>query len=394
LNTRPKIALVCPRPPLPVVKGDQVVTIQRIEVLSEWFDITLYVCELPYATIINRKGYSKPPGVASMNVVKISWWDLFRGFVTLGGDPLQVGLFKGANLWARVIADHKIRKFDALHVVTVRVFHISDRLNIPMVLDCIDCLGLNFRIRAARISFNLLKKAVFLFEAKRIARYEKECVNLSHRSIFVSQHDLGIAGNERSVWLPNFCRISKSIVESNCDNVLVISGNFNYWPNIEGVKQFIPIFKRLRTEYPGLVLKLCGKIKKNVGEALAKEDGVEVLGYVEDIGQELSKAMIIVVPVFAGSGMQNKVIEGLAAGRPLVISNFSNQPIGLSSQHDALVCENIDDFYLAIKTLLDEPGLRDIFGERGQYFAKKEFSVERSRRVLKSLYGELLVREL
>ena len=47
-------------------------------------------------------------------------------------------------------------------------------------------------------------------------------------------------------------------------------------------------------------------------------DGIEVLGAVPDLGEEMQRAAVILAPVRSGGGMRMKVLHALAAGKAVV----------------------------------------------------------------------------
>jgi glycosyltransferase involved in cell wall biosynthesis len=53
-----------------------------------------------------------------------------------------------------------------------------------------------------------------------------------------------------------------------------------------------------------------------------------VTGYVPDLAAEYAAARVIAAPLFGAAGALNKVLDGLAAGRPVVATPAANAGIG------------------------------------------------------------------
>jgi glycosyltransferase involved in cell wall biosynthesis len=111
--------------------------------------------------------------------------------------------------------------------------------------------------------------------------------------------------------------------------------------------------------------------------ALAREAGVEVTGFVEDTRAWLARASISVAPLRIARGIQNKVLEALAMGLPVVGTRNATQGIEGQAGRDFLVADSAQEQVAAIVGLLDDPAKARELGSRGRAFVERQYDWER-----------------
>jgi len=128
---------------------------------------------------------------------------------------------------------------------------------------------------------------------------------------------------------------------------LLFMGKLDYGPNKEAVS-FIT-----RKVMPRLRDIKCMIIGDGLGGRYNKN--VEYLGRVDDVGRYLAKADICLSPIWSGSGTRLKVLEYLAAGRPMVATSRAVEGLGLEKGRHYLEAEDTNQFENAIKEILNNP---------------------------------------
>jgi glycosyltransferase involved in cell wall biosynthesis len=81
-----------------------------------------------------------------------------------------------------------------------------------------------------------------------------------------------------------------------------------------------------------------GRVQKLAGKT------VEVTGFVASMADEYAKARLVVAPLRFGAGTQNKVLEALAMGVPVVCSTVGFKGLGIKSGDGAVLAETAADF--------------------------------------------------
>ena len=77
--------------------------------------------------------------------------------------------------------------------------------------------------------------------------------------------------------------------------------------------------------------------------------------------------------VRAVAGVQNKVVEAMAAGRPVVTTSLVNSGLGAQPDRDLLIADDAEKTANQIITLLHNENLRTQLGRAGRQFVRRKF---------------------
>ncbi len=103
------------------------------------------------------------------------------------------------------------------------------------------------------------------------------------------------------------------------DDTLVVSGKMSYHANISMVLHLVQtIMPLIWASQPGVKLWIVGKDPSTQIRSLAENPQITVTGTVDDIRPYLRQTAVSVSPVTYGVGIQNKVLEAMACGTPVV----------------------------------------------------------------------------
>lgn len=102
----------------------------------------------------------------------------------------------------------------------------------------------------------------------------------------------------------------------------VFVGVMNYRPNVDAVCWFASeVWPAVRRMHPDARFRIVGKSPAADVRALASQPGIEVVGPVPDVRPWLYQSHAVVVPLRIARGIQNKVLEAMACGRPVICSS-------------------------------------------------------------------------
>ena len=118
-------------------------------------------------------------------------------------------------------------------------------------------------------------------------------------------------------------------------------GVYDYPPNAHGMLRFLregwPLLAAAR---PGARLRLAGKgMGEELRRAVAESERVEALGFVDDLCPELERSRIVIVPLWQGGGTRLKVLEAMAAGRPVVGTTLGLEEVGVEAGRHAVIAD-------------------------------------------------------
>jgi glycosyltransferase involved in cell wall biosynthesis len=171
---------------------------------------------------------------------------------------------------------------------------------------------------------------------------------------------------------------------------LVFVGSFIHPPNVDAALRLIKsIFPRLRSRYPDLMLYIIGdkpppEIHKMAGKY------VIVTGRVPNVTPYLDQAALVVVPLRFGGGMRVKVLEALAAGKPVVASPRAIEGLDVNGGEQVVVAESDEEFREAISQLLSDPERRALLAAQARTWARANLDWRKSIAAYEKLYEELI----
>lgn len=139
---------------------------------------------------------------------------------------------------------------------------------------------------------------------------------------------------------------SKAVAEIRQDNspLLIFTGQMDYLPNIEAVISFSQeVMPLVRKQFPQVQFAIVGRAPTLAVANLSGQHGTVVVGSVDDIRSWILAADIVVAPLRMARGIQNKVLEAMALGKPVVASVAAAEGIDAVDGRDLMVARNIED---------------------------------------------------
>ena len=151
-------------------------------------------------------------------------------------------------------------------------------------------------------------------------------------------------------------------------------GDFNYLPNHDGLRWFIrEVWPKLKGRFPTVTLRLVGKGSAEIAGKF-EDQGVEGLGYVSDVAQEIGSWSLMIVPTRLGGGTHLKVAEGLARGVPIVTTSHGARGYDLIPEVHAFVTDGVDEFIRGCSAILENPAVGQRLRQSGLELFRERFS--------------------
>jgi glycosyltransferase involved in cell wall biosynthesis len=152
-------------------------------------------------------------------------------------------------------------------------------------------------------------------------------------------------------------------------------------------KEILPLVWTKRPETRFLIV---GRNPSRPVLKLTEDPRISVTGYVKDVRPYLWKASIGVDPIRMAAGMQNKVIEGLAAGLPMVISPEANEGIHAPEGSAVLIGRTQEEHATHILELLNDRSRAEAMAKEGLSFVQRHWSWEHHFSCLAKLFDTLV----
>ncbi|UFN47220.1 glycosyltransferase [Roseomonas sp. OT10] len=169
------------------------------------------------------------------------------------------------------------------------------------------------------------------------------------------------------------------------DGILFVGG-FWHQPNGDAVHWFVEeIWPLIRREAPDVVFRIVGANASDEVLALGTRPGVEVLGFVPDLGPLYDRSRVFVAPLRYGAGMKGKVAQSLVHGLPVVATPIGAEGMKLHDGVHLLVAEEKQGFAEAVLRLLSDDGLWSRLSDHGRDYIARTLSVDVVGQQLKAL---------
>ena len=302
----------------------------------------------------------------------------------LGRLPLQVQYFKSAKFKKQLEKLLKEESYDAIHVQHIRMAQYAlPYKNKFRILDLPDAFSLYWQ-RRKEILRSFISRMIDQVESARVIRYEKFVLNQFNLNLVCSQEDLEFLKENHHVsnidLLPNGVDTNQFKPGQHSyehASTLLFTGNMDYDPNVDAVLYFTQeIFPIILKKFPKVKFVIAGQRPIDQVKALDNGDNVLVTGFIPDLADTYNSASVVVAPLRFGAGTQNKVLEAMSMGIPVVCSNIGFKGLGIQDGEGAFMRIQANDFANQVMALLENEDLRRSTGLKGIEVIQKSFTWE------------------
>jgi glycosyltransferase involved in cell wall biosynthesis len=165
----------------------------------------------------------------------------------------------------------------------------------------------------------------------------------------------------------------------------------SYHANIAAVEDLVEkIMPLVWKKQPDAQLFIVGKDPTPAVQALSEIPNVSVTGSVPDMRPYLAEACVAISTVRYGVGVQNKVLEAMAMGTPVVCSSQANSALNTRNGEDILVGSHAEEVAQHIVTLLQSPEKREHIGAAGRRYVETYHTWDHAAQLLETLYQKAI----
>ena len=166
-------------------------------------------------------------------------------------------------------------------------------------------------------------------------------------------------------------------------DTLAFVGRMDYYPNQECMFRFCAdVLPLLQARRSGVRLLIVGADPTPAVRRLAELPGVTVTGSVPDVRPYLRKSALMVAPLAIARGTQNKILEAMAMGVPVVTSRVAAGGVDARDPEDFLAATTPDEYVAAILAVMDDSALRRRLATQGRARMLSHHAWDRSMRRL------------
>ena len=292
----------------------------------------------------------------------------------LTGEALTMRYYQNAALtqWVRQVVEKN--EIDAVVVFSSAMGQYADDVGLqPLLVDFVDVDSAKWTQYGANHRWPM--SWLYQREGQQLLAYERALAMRSQRSFFVTENETALFrqlapecaevvasmsnGVDADYFSPEPNRISpflflsaEHLLEQPASPMIVFTGAMDYWPNVDAVTWFAAdILPRLKQLWPALRFYIVGRSPSPAVLALESAE-VIVTGTVDDVRPYLQYATVVVAPLRVARGIQNKILEAMAMGRPVVASQSCVDAIDDLAGGELVSANSAEDFVREVHALL------------------------------------------
>lgn len=296
--------------------------------------------------------------------------------------PFQSLYYKSTVMQGAVDRLLDRRHFDVVYVHLFRMAQfVAGRTNPYRILDLTDAIS--SEIERSLPYRDAKWRLIYRIELPRIRRYEREIVNHFDEAWLISNAEreqlLQETTNDKVLVVPNgidtgrFRPSGKSTAAPN----LIFVGHMGVFHNIDAAEYLVrDILPLIHHHIPAARLNLVGAEPAIEVQRLGAQASVRVLGHVTDLNAELNNAAIFAAPLRFAAGVQNKVLEAMAVGLPVVTTTYVNKGLQAENGRHLLIADDAATFAEMVIRLLGDANLRHKIGRAAREFVVQHYRWE------------------
>ena len=286
--------------------------------------------------------------------------------------PSSMGYFYSTELAAQVRQLLAAQRWDLIFVhcssVAQYVEHVTD---VPKILDFGDMDSQKWLEYAHYKPFPLslgytLEGSKMLWAEKRLARRFDLCTATTRAEWQTLD---GYGTGAATDWFPNGVDaqfFSPTDGAYDADTISFI-GRMDYYPNQECMQRFCDqVWPLLRQQRPQMKLLIVGADPSPAMLALGQRPGVTVTGSVPEVQPYIRGSALMVAPLAIARGTQNKILEAMAMGVPVVTSSVAAGGVDAEPENHLLVADTPQQIAAAVLRITQNPAQRQHFAKSGR----------------------------
>jgi sugar transferase (PEP-CTERM/EpsH1 system associated) len=221
--------------------------------------------------------------------------------------------------------------------------------------------------------------AFYELESQRLLAFEKHIAARVETSLFVTREEARLLSAAAPECANRITAIENGVDSEHfspahrfespfptSEHAIVFTGAMDYWPNVDAVVWFArEVLPRIRQHDASARFHVVGMNPHRTVRALASDAAVNVTGRVDDVRPYLRHARAVVAPLRVARGIQNKVLEAMAMGRPVVTTSAAAAALSARPGIDLEVADDAVAFAAKVLAVM-EPATAAIMGQRAR----------------------------
>jgi sugar transferase (PEP-CTERM/EpsH1 system associated) len=386
-----RILYLCHRIPYPPDKGEKIRAFHQLQAIAKRHEVDLFTLADDPADLEGGpaalRGICRQVTVARVNPRLARFRSIPYLFTST---PLTIPYFGSEELRARIRQAVAQRSYDLAFVYcSAMAQYLEPARGIPVVTDLVDVDSDKWAQYAAFARFPM--SAVYRREARAMRGYERRVCERSSTVVVTTEREAQLlreispAASVHVMTNGVDTEYFKPVEGPPTDGIPIIGfvGDMAYFPNQEAVTFFAhKVLPLIRTAAPDARFLIVGRNPGPAVRDLAKIDGIEVTGFVPDVRPHLARMWISVAPFGIAAGIQNKILEAMASGIPVVATSRAAQGLTRDAAAAVQIADGTEQIASRIVELLRDRQFAREMGCESRRRVAAHYSWERSLQAL------------
>ena len=367
-----KILYVCHRFPYPPARGGKIRPFNMIKHLSQRHEVV--VASLARSLDEAEAGQGLSPYCREFMMASVTasaaWARMILRLPTR--EPSSMGYFYSPGLAGRIKARLARERFDLIFVHCSSVApYVSDVRGTPKILDFGDMDSQKWldyrRFKPFPLSLG------YWLEGRKMEAAEKSLAQRFDLCTCTTKAELETLRqfqvSTATDWFPNGVNTEFfSPTDRPYDpDAISFVGRMDYFPNQHAMLFFAnEVMPRIRAKKPAAKLTIVGAEPSAEIRRLGERDGITVTGTVEDVRDFVRRSAVSVAPLSIARGTQNKIIECMAMGVPVVTSPEASGGVDAVPGEHLLLARSPEEYGDQVLSMMTDQAARQRLAGAGR----------------------------
>jgi sugar transferase (PEP-CTERM/EpsH1 system associated) len=333
-------------------------------------------------------------------------------------EPLQAVYAYHPGMEKRLSGLLQQETFDVVHIEHLRASRLvravlassSNGERMPAVYDSVDCISLLFE-QAAQTGAQWRSRMMTAIDLERTRRYEAHLLARYDQIVITSRRDKEALEQLAHQYLSQDTRPAPVTVVTNGVDLeyfrtrgnigqrdgrtVIFTGKMSYHANVTAVLYFAQqVLPRIWEKDPEVRFQVVGKDPPEAVRRLTGDERIQVTGTVNDLRPYLAQAAVAVCPVHYAVGVQNKVLEAMAMGKPVICTSATFAGLDAREGEEVLVADDAEAFAAQTLRLCADPALVQRLAVAGRRYVETHHSWETNAKRLVEVYEQARSRQV
>lgn len=294
--------------------------------------------------------------------------------------PFIVEYFYSREMQKAIDNEIKTGNYDVIIGYIIRSLpYIKKYKNIKKIIHLCDSISMMYE-RRIKEKKSLWDKFKIGIEYLKVKHYENMCCKYSDIQVMISNTDFEYMGQFTSTNKMKIIGLATDTeyykpIECEKQNNICFVGSMQYIPNSEAAIYFATeVFSSIKKEIPDAKFKIIGaNPRQELFDATKNIEGIEITGRVEDVREYMKDCSVSVCPVKIAGGIQNKILEAMAMGIPVVTTPEGFEGIG-ADENILAVARTEEEYAKKVLEIMKNSQKHDEISKTSREFILQNYS--------------------